>query len=136
MKSAKRMIRENIGPDGSLKKDRFLRALMLHRNTPDRDTLLSPAQVIFGRNLRDFLPCPQARYQVHPQWILQREDREKSLAKRAVSNMERLKIGTNMSSARHISSSAKMPPPGRRRTPAYRTRYLEAAAPNAGVPAI
>ena len=54
VKSAKRMLRDNICTDGSLNTDKFLRALLLHRNTPDRDTGLSPAQIIFGRSIRDF----------------------------------------------------------------------------------
>ena len=90
VKSMKRLIRENTNGDGSLTNDKFLKALMTYRNTPDRDTHLSPAQVIFGRNLRDFLPSPQARYKPQPEWIMLREDREKALAKRAVSNMEKL----------------------------------------------
>ena len=94
VKSMKRLIRENTGSDGSLSNDKFLMAIMQYRNTPDRDTGLSPAQVIFGRNLRDFLPAPQTRYKPHSQWILLREDRERALAKRAVSNMEKLTIGT------------------------------------------
>ena len=94
VKSMKRLIRENTNPDGSLWNDKFLMAVMQYRNTPDRDTGLSPAQVIFGRNLRDFLPAPQTRYKPQRQWILLREDREKALAKRAVTNMERLAIGT------------------------------------------
>ena len=44
--------------------------------------------------MRDFLPAPQTRYKPHSQWILLREDRERALAKRAVSNMEKLTIGT------------------------------------------
>ena len=90
VKSMKRLIRENTNGDGSRTNDKFLQALMTYRNTPDRDTQLSPAQVIFGRNLRDFLPSPQTRYKPQPQWIMLREDREKALAKRAVSNMEKL----------------------------------------------
>ena len=90
VKSMKRLIRENTNSDGSLTNDKFLRALMTYRNTPDRDTNKSPAQVIFGRNLRDFLPSPQARYKPQPEWITLREDREKALAKRAVANMEKL----------------------------------------------
>ena len=62
VKSVKRLVRENTNMDGSLTNDKFLQALMTYRNTPDRDTNLSPAQVIFGRNLRDFLPSPQTRY--------------------------------------------------------------------------
>ena len=94
VKSMKRLIRENTGPNGSLNNDSFLRAVMMYRNTPDRDTERSPAQVIFGRNLRDFLPAPLRRYRPQPQWVLQRDDREKALRKRALRNMEQLTIGT------------------------------------------
>lgn len=90
----KRLIRENTNSDGSLNNDSVLRAVMQYRNTPDRDTNFSPAQVIFGRNLRDFLPSPQTRYKVQRDWIMLAEDREKALAKRAVSNMEKLTVGT------------------------------------------
>ena len=54
VKSMKKLIRENTNSEGSLNNDQFLRAVMTYRNTPDRDTNRSPAQVIFGRNLRDF----------------------------------------------------------------------------------
>ena len=93
-KSMKRLLRENNNGDGSLINDRFLRALMVYRNTRDRDTKRSPAQVVFGRCLRDFLQAPQTRYKVHLEWILLQEDREKALAKRSVSNMERLSQNT------------------------------------------
>ena len=94
VKSMKRLIRDNTSGDGSLDNDKFLRALLQYRNTPDRDTGFSPAQVIFGRNLRDFLPAPQSRYKPQPQWIMLQADREKALAKRAALNMERLSTGT------------------------------------------
>ena len=48
MKSAKRLLRENVNTDGSLSIDKFSRALLSHRNTPDPDTGVSPAQVLFG----------------------------------------------------------------------------------------
>ena len=94
VKSMKRLCRENTNQDGSLDNDKFLRAVMTYRNTPDRDTKRSPAQVIFGRNLKDFLPAPLKRYQPQPQWVLLREDRENALRKRALRNTESLKIGT------------------------------------------
>ena len=50
VKSAKR---SSTGPSGSLNSDRFLRAMMQLRNTPDRDCELSPAQIVFGKPLRD-----------------------------------------------------------------------------------
>ena len=96
VKSMKRLIRENTNSDGSLDNDQFLRAVMTHRNNPDRDTNRSPAQVIFGRNLREFLPAPLQRYKAQPQWVLLRDDREKALRKRALRNMEHLSKGTKI----------------------------------------
>ena len=45
----------NTGPTVSLDHDRFLHAMLQLRNTPDPDCNLSPAQIIFGRPLRDTL---------------------------------------------------------------------------------
>ena len=53
VKTAKRLLRSNIGPNGSLNTDKFLRAMLQLRNTPDPDCHLSPAQILFGRPLRD-----------------------------------------------------------------------------------
>ncbi len=53
--TAKRLLASNTGPTGSLDHDRFLRAMLQLRNTPDPDCNLSPAQIIFGRPLRDTL---------------------------------------------------------------------------------
>ena len=53
VKTAKRLLLSNTGPTGSLDHDRFLRAMLQLRNTPDPDCNLSPAQIIFGRPLRD-----------------------------------------------------------------------------------
>ena len=53
VKTAKRLLLSNTGPTGSLDHDRFLRAMLQLRNTRDPDCNLSPAQIIFGRPLRD-----------------------------------------------------------------------------------
>ena len=47
--------------------------LLTYRNIPDAETGLSPAQIVFGRNLRDLLPiAPQTQVftsdAVHPAW--------------------------------------------------------------------
>ena len=47
-----------------------------YRNTPDRDTGRSPAQVLFGRSLKEFLPGPAERYKPDARWKLLREDKE------------------------------------------------------------
>ena len=82
VKSAKRMLRDNIATDGTLRQDRFLRALMLHRNTPDRDTGLSPSQMIFGRAIKDFFTIQEGNLRLHPEWRLTMEQRELALARR------------------------------------------------------
>ena len=43
----------NVSPNGDLDEDSFLRALLHLRNTPDPDCDLSPAEIVFGRPLRD-----------------------------------------------------------------------------------
>ena len=53
VKSAKRLLRNNVGPNGSIRNDKFLRAMLQLRNTPDPDCSLSPAEIVFGRRLKD-----------------------------------------------------------------------------------
>ena len=56
VKSGKRLILDNISPSGSLNTDRVARALLIHHNQTDPVSGLSPAEVLFGRCLRDHLP--------------------------------------------------------------------------------
>ena len=56
VKSTKRLLLGNIDEDGSLDTDKFLRAILIKRNTPDPTTKLSPAEIVFGKKLRDTLP--------------------------------------------------------------------------------
>ena len=53
VKKAKRMLMDNVGPTGSLDNDGLLHAILQARNTPEPDCNKSPAQVIFGRPMRD-----------------------------------------------------------------------------------
>ena len=55
VKTAKRLLISNTGPTGSLDHDNFLGAMLQLRNTPDPDCNISPAQILFGRPLRDAL---------------------------------------------------------------------------------
>ena len=56
VKTAKRMLMDNISPNGSLDNDAMVRALLAYRNTPEPGCKLSPAQILLGRALRDTLP--------------------------------------------------------------------------------
>ena len=93
VKSAKRLVTENLGPGGSLDTDKFARALLAHRNCPDSETGLSPAQILFGRQLRDHLPALVSRYEPRKEWRLEADLREKAMAKRHGKMEELLKHG-------------------------------------------
>ena len=82
VKSMKRMIAENTGVGGTLNTDRFMAAMLTYRNTPDRDTKRSPAQVLFARQLRDTVPCSPENLRLRKDWVLTREAREEALAVR------------------------------------------------------
>ena len=90
VKTMKRLITDNTGPGGSLDTDRVLRAILQYRNTPDPETGLSPAQVIFGRQIRDFTPVLPGLYRPRQEWRETMERREDALAKRHIKAQERL----------------------------------------------
>ena len=56
VRTVKRLLRGNTGQNGTLDCDEVARALMNYRNTPDRDSGKSPAQIVFGRALKDAIP--------------------------------------------------------------------------------
>ena len=94
MKTIKRLLRENTGKQGSLDTDKMGRALLTYRNTPNKDVGLSPAQMLFGRNLRDHLPATLEGLKQHNEWIVMKKDREKALAVKFGKMAENLKRGT------------------------------------------
>ena len=68
VKTAKRLLKNNINQDGTLNNDNVARAILQYHNTPLRDGPMSPAQLLFGRALADFLPVNPDAYQLHPYW--------------------------------------------------------------------
>ena len=85
---ARRILLDNIGSYGSLDNDKVARALLQFRNTPLQDIGLSPAQLLYGRTLRDSLPTLEEAQRIRPEWRLLAEEREQALAKRHIRNIE------------------------------------------------
>lgn len=94
VKSTKRLLRANTGPSGSLDTDRFLRAMMQMRNTPDPDCNISPAQIVFGRPIRDAFAfinrlVKYDNQHVRPLWRDAWAQKESALKKRFFHSIEK-----------------------------------------------
>ena len=61
VKTVKRMLVGSTGAGGSLNTDAFQRPMLVYRNTPDPVSRFSPAEIIFERRIRDFIPAPPGR---------------------------------------------------------------------------
>ena len=88
VKSAKRLIRENTANNGSLETDKFARALLSHRNTPDPESQVSPAQIFYGRAIRDHIP--KMSYLPHAHWQELAAKREDCFLRRHYMKSEKL----------------------------------------------
>lgn len=77
VKSAKRMLRENILPNGSLDNDKFGMASLQYKNTPIQSLGKSPAQIVYGCHLRDFTPSDVENLEIHDEWRLSKDERER-----------------------------------------------------------
>ena len=101
VKSVKRMLRDNVKENGNLDNDAFTRALLQMRNTPDRDDGRSPAQMLFGKELRDALPWRRALrpaerseteghpYPIDEHWHEAWDEREKAMRYRFAKNVDK-----------------------------------------------
>ena len=86
----------NTDPAGAMNIDKFQRAMLQYRNTPDKDTHFSPAMCIFGRQIQDFIPILPSRYFPHATWKDTLNLRELALQKRHLKISERLSEHTRI----------------------------------------
>ena len=87
VKSAKRLLRSNTGPSGTLNSDNFLRVMLQLRDTPDPDCNISPAQIVFGKPMRDAFSFVNRRVKfsnphVRPTWREAWQEKESALRQR------------------------------------------------------
>ena len=99
VKTARRIIRDNISRNGSLDNDGAARAILQYRNTPIPELGLSPAQMLLHRQLRDSIPTNPEHYRLHKEWVVSAAEREKAFAGR-----------NEDAEARYNSSSRPLPP--------------------------
>ena len=88
VKTAKRLITSNTNGHGSLENDRFYRALLQYRNTPDKETKMSPSMCVFGRVIKDFIPVHPGKYKPHVTWQKGLAARETALRARCMRTAE------------------------------------------------
>ena len=88
VKTAKRLLREHTTSNGDLNTDAVARALLQYRNTPLADIQRSPAQLLYGRQMKDHLPTLEEARRIRPEWIMLAEDRERALSHRHMKQRE------------------------------------------------
>lgn len=86
VKTAKRILVDSTDSCGRLCHDQAARSLLTHRNTPVRDLHMSPAMMLYGRVIKDYLPVLQDRYRIHKRWREIGHYRETAMAKRHLRN--------------------------------------------------
>ena len=99
VKSAKRMIMENTGPHGDVDIPAFQRTMLTYRNTPTPLDNRSPAEIVFGRQIRDFVPVMPGKYEPCDTWKDTAANRQKALMERHAKEVEAL-----------LPHTRKMPP--------------------------
>ena len=79
---AELLVRKNQILNSKKITDKFVRAISQYRNTPLLVNRLSPAQIVFGRQMRDLLPTLNYKCEPSQKWGLVREYRERTMARR------------------------------------------------------
>ena len=89
-------MQNNTAIDGSLNCDKASQALLQYRNTPLQHLGLSPAQILFHRNLKDGIPTDPEALKPHRIWLDAAESREEAFHQRNNRLVERYNRHTRL----------------------------------------
>ena len=89
VKTAKRILISNCDEKGDIDNMRFARALLQYRNTPLQGIDLSPAQILYGRELKDCMPTLEDALIIRKEWRIAADQRERALMKRHIRSIEK-----------------------------------------------
>ena len=89
VKSAKRIISNYVSTSRPCNHTHMAHAIIQHRNTPLPDLKLSPAQLLFHRQLRDKIPTHPTHLRLHKQWVLTSQQREDLFKSKNEASMRR-----------------------------------------------
>ena len=77
-----------MGEGGRLNDDKAARAILEYRNTPIRETERSPSMMLYARRMRDMFQIKdtidETRYDIHKDFILASEDRERAYLEKTI----------------------------------------------------
>ena len=96
VKTVKRMIINNTNTSGEIDIPKFQRAMLQYRNTPSSIDRRSPAEIVFGRQIRDFIPVKLGNYIPCHTWIGTMHNREAAFRQRHAKEVEVLSAHTKV----------------------------------------
>ena len=82
VKTVKRALASDTPDSGDLDTDRFQRAMLTYRNTPDPVTKISPAIAVFARPIKDLIPVLPGKLKLHAYWDSLLDDWKATMASR------------------------------------------------------
>ena len=88
VKTVKRMIINNTNSSGEIDIPKFQRAMLQYRNTPSSIDKRSPAEIVFGHQIRDFIPVKLGKYIPCHTWVGTMHDRESAFRQRHAKEVE------------------------------------------------